>query len=122
MFLNTCVRADIARAGEIISGVSSVPGPATSVAFAAGLGTVCYGLRPSTMDSLNSVLVGGVVLTFVVSLSSARELPDCPQAQPRSTLSAEMCQRLRVFRKHTSALHELVCFHPGAFGRCSTWG
>ena len=74
--LNTCVSADIARAGEIISGVSAVPGPAASVAFAAGLGTVCIGLKPSTMDSLNSVLVGGVVLTFVVSFNSAEQLPD----------------------------------------------
>ena len=98
IFLNTRVRADIARAGEIVSGVSAVPGPAASVAFAAGLGAVCYGLRPSTMDSLNSVLVGGVVLTFVVSLNSAQALPDCPQAQPRSmALPTEMFQGLHVF-------------------------
>ena len=58
--------ADIARAGELISGASPVPSQAASIAFSAGLGALCYGLAPKVMDNVNTVLVGGVVLTFLV--------------------------------------------------------
>jgi len=44
-----------------------VPPQVASVGFAAGFGTICYGLSPGVMDKLNSVLVIGVVTTFVVS-------------------------------------------------------
>ena len=59
--------ADIARAGEIISEAAPASAQVSSVAFAAGLGAICYGLKPSVMDAVNSLLVGAVVLTFLVS-------------------------------------------------------
>jgi hypothetical protein len=59
--------ADIARAGELVSGASNIPPQLASVAFAAGFGTLCYGLAPGVMDKLNTVLVIGVVITFAVS-------------------------------------------------------
>lgn len=46
-----------------------MPSQAASVAFVAGLGTLCYGLAPKVMDNFNTVLVGGVVLTFLVLIS-----------------------------------------------------
>ena len=58
--------ADIARAGELVAGATSLPGPAASVAFAAVLGVMCWGLKPSVMDNINSALVALVVLTFLV--------------------------------------------------------
>lgn len=62
-------RIDIARAGEIVSEAAPVSSQAASIGFAAGLGALCYGLKPSLMDNLNSALVIGVVLTFLVSLA-----------------------------------------------------
>ena len=61
------MNADIARAGELIAGATPVPSQAASIGFVTGLGAICYGLSPKVMDKFNTVLVGGVVLTFLVS-------------------------------------------------------
>ena len=58
--------SDIARAGELISGALPVPVQPASIVFAAFLSSLCYGLKPKTMDNLNSVLVLGVLGTFLV--------------------------------------------------------
>ncbi len=63
--------ADIARAGELVAGAVPIPSQAASVAFSAGLGALCYGLAPKVMDNVNTVLVGGVVVTFLVNTFSA---------------------------------------------------
>ena len=65
MSLMACC-ADISRAGELISDATSASPQAASVAFAAVLGLLCYGLKPKVMDQLNSLLVVGVVAAFVV--------------------------------------------------------
>lgn len=66
-YCSTC--ADIAKAGEIVSSASGFPQPAADVIFALAMGTLCYGARPSVLDSANTALVGGVVVSFLCLLT-----------------------------------------------------
>ena len=58
----------MAKAGETITGLTGLPEAATSAAFSVAIGAACALLAPPALDKLNTVLVGGVVASFVVSL------------------------------------------------------
>ena len=60
--------ADIAKAGEIVSNATDFPQPAADAIFTVSMGSLCYGARPSVLDSANNALVGGVVLSFLCLL------------------------------------------------------
>lgn len=60
--------ADIAKAGEIVSNATDFPQPAADAIFAVSMGSLCYGARPSVLDSANTALVGGVILSFLCLL------------------------------------------------------
>ena len=61
------VAADMAKAGESISSLTGLPQTATSAAFSLLIGAGCALLAPQTLDKANTVLVGLVIASFLVS-------------------------------------------------------
>ena len=63
--------AYIAKAGETVSAATGFSQPVSDVGFTVALGLLCYASRPSVLDAANSVLVAGVLLSFVGLLALA---------------------------------------------------
>ena len=77
------VAADMAKAGESISSLTGLPQVATSAAFSLLIGAGCALLAPQTLDKANTVLVGLVIASFLVSaLSNGAKRPSLQSPQP----------------------------------------
>lgn len=63
--------AYIAKAGETVSTATGFPQPLADVGFTLLMGTLCYAARPNQLDIANSILVGGVLATFLGLLITA---------------------------------------------------
>ena len=65
--LTPAPHADMSKGGDTISALTGLPQVATSAAFSLVLGAGCAFLAPKALDKANTVLVGLVIASFLVS-------------------------------------------------------
>jgi tyrosine-specific transport protein len=63
--------AYIAKAGETVNAATGFSQPLAEVGFTVLMGSLCYATRPNQLDIANSILVGGVLATFLGLLITA---------------------------------------------------
>ncbi|KAK9810442.1 hypothetical protein WJX72_010819 [[Myrmecia] bisecta] len=76
--------AYIAKGGEVLSSVSGLPGLPAAGLFVGGLGLTCYFSSPKVMNTINSVLVGLIIASFLGLLGAASG-----NVQPAALLKAD---------------------------------
>lgn len=64
----TVSSADTAKGAEVVSQLLDAPLPLCTLGFAVLMGSLCYLTPPPVLDVVNTLLVAGVVASFVVRL------------------------------------------------------